>query len=105
MGLYKIDTSALRWEQVMPGLRQKVYRDGGRQLRWVEYTKDMAPHWCAKGHVGLVLDGRFEIRFDDATVVFSAGDGIFIPDGEQHKHVGRALTDVVRVVFVEEVYH
>jgi ethanolamine utilization protein EutQ (cupin superfamily) len=104
MQRYRVDMDSLEWVQVMPGLRQRAYREGGRQLRLVEYTKSMSPHWCAKGHVGLVLDGQFEIRFDDAVLVFKAGDGVFIPDGEQHRHMGRALSDVVRLVFVEDVY-
>ena len=35
--------------------------------------------------------------------IYNPGDGIFIPSGPEHKHMGRALTDLVRAVFVEEV--
>jgi hypothetical protein len=28
---------------------------------------------------------------------------VFIPSGSEHKHMGKALTDIVRVIFVEEV--
>jgi quercetin dioxygenase-like cupin family protein len=69
----------------------------------VEYTKDMPPHWCEKGHIGYVLEGQFEIKFEKETAIFNPGDGVFIPAGAEHKHMGRAITDVVRAVFVEEV--
>ncbi len=65
--------------------------------------KDMPLHWCEKGHIGCVLEGRFEIRFPGEVHVYNEGDGVFIPAGAEHKHMGRALTDMVRVVFVEEV--
>jgi len=71
-------------------------------LRLVEYTPDLAPHWCERGHTGYLLEGRLEITFDNGVHVFEPGDGIFIPAGAEHRHMGRALTDTVRVVFVED---
>lgn len=103
MSLYRVDFETIPWEQPMYGLRFKARKHGGKQLRLAEYTKSMEPHWCDKGHIGYVLEGRFEIRFDGEVTVFSPGDGIFIPPGEQHRHMGTALTDIVRVVFVEDV--
>ncbi len=103
MTQYKVDFSTLEWQTPMDGVRFKVFRDGGRQLRLVEYTPDMPPHWCEKGHYGYVLDGRFEISYDDVTHVYGPGDGIFIPSGRAHRHMGKALTPVARVVFVEDV--
>ncbi len=69
----------------------------------VEYTPAMEQHWCDKGHIGYVLDGEFEIKFDNEIVTYKRGDGVFIPSGAEHRHMGRALTGVVRVVFVEDV--
>ena len=102
MSQYKVNFESVPWETPMDGLRFKAYKHGDRQLRLVEYTPDMPPHWCEKGHIGYVLDGRFEIEFEKETVVFDPGDGIFIPPGADHKHKGRVLADVVRVVFVED---
>jgi quercetin dioxygenase-like cupin family protein len=102
MNPYKVEFESIPWETPIRGLRFKARKQGGRQLRLVEYTPDMEPHWCEKGHIGYVLDGRFEIRFGAETVVFNAGDGVFIPPGSEHRHMGKALSDVVRVVFVEE---
>ena len=103
MSQYKIDFTTIPWETPMSGLRFKALRHEGRQLRLVEYTPDMEPHWCEKGHIGYLLHGQFEIKFDAGVSVYNPGDGIFIPSGKQHRHMGKALTDVVRAVFVEDV--
>jgi quercetin dioxygenase-like cupin family protein len=103
MESYRIDLTSMPWESPLRGLRCKAHRLSGRQLRLVEYTPDMPPHWCEKGHIGYILDGQFEIRFEQQTIVFRPGDGVFIPSGPAHKHMGRALSETVRVVFVEEV--
>jgi quercetin dioxygenase-like cupin family protein len=100
---YRVDFNGVPWETPMPGVRFKVSKQGGKQLRFVEYTKDMPPHWCEKGHYGYVLEGQFEIKFTKKVEVFNPGDGVFIPPGAEHKHMGKALTDVVRIIFVEEV--
>jgi quercetin dioxygenase-like cupin family protein len=103
MSQYKVEFDSMSWETPMEGLRFKATRQNGRQLRLVEYTKDMEPHWCEKGHIGYLLAGRFEIKFEGETAVYNPGDGIFIPSGPEHKHMGRAVTDLVRAVFVENV--
>lgn len=87
----------------MPGLRHKVFEHGERRLRLVEYTEEMEPHWCENGHVGCVLAGCLEIEFAAETLAFSPGDGVFIPSGREHRHMGRVLSGPVRVLFVEEV--
>ena len=99
---YKIDFESIPWETPMGGLRAKKKQQCGKQLRLVEYTKEMEPHWCEKGHIGYVLEGTFEIKFDKEVLVFNPGDGIFIPSGREHRHMGTALSDVVKVIFVEE---
>ena len=103
MSQYKVDFEAIPWETPMDGLRFKANRQEGRQLRLVEYTQEMPPHWCEKGHIGYVLEGQFEIAFEAEVAVFNPGDGIFIPAGAQHKHKGKVLSDLVRVVFVEDI--
>jgi quercetin dioxygenase-like cupin family protein len=99
---YKINFESVPWALPMEGVRHKVAKQGGRQLRFVEYTQAMHAHWCEKGHIGYVLEGQMEIRFDNEVIVYNPGDGIFIPSGKEHKHMGRVLSDFVRVVFVED---
>ena len=103
MSQYRVDFKSLSWETPIAGLRCKARKHDARQLRIVEYTQEMEPHWCEKGHVGYILEGRFEIRFKGETTVYEAGDGVFIPPGADHQHMGKALSDVVRVVFVEDL--
>jgi quercetin dioxygenase-like cupin family protein len=100
---YRVAFDRIPWDSPMKGLRCKVRKHGPRQLRLVEYSKDLEPHWCENGHIGYILDGRFEITFDVGAAVFNPGDGIFIPPGVEHRHMGRVLSDVVRVIFVEDV--
>ena len=99
---YRIDFSKLDWDHPIPGVRHRFVTSGGKKLRLVEYTPEMEPHWCSRGHLGMMLEGRFEIRFDETVEIFEAGDGVFIPDGEEHRHMAVALTDVVRAIFVEK---
>ncbi len=104
MAQYKVDFRMIAWEAPMDGLCFKASKQNGKQLRLVEYTKEMPPHWCENGHIGYVLEGEFEIAFEGEVVIFKPGDGIFIPAGKEHKHMGRALTHIVKIVFfVEEV--
>ena len=100
---YRVDFDALPWESPMRGVRARVMRQGNRQIRLVEYTPAMEPHWCEKGHYGGIVEGEIEIRFDDRTSVFRAGDGVFIPSGSAHRHLARAISDRVRALFVEDV--
>jgi len=101
MSRYKVDFKSLAWETLMPGLNQKCFNSMNKRTRRVEYTKEMSPHSCGKTHCGYVIDGMLEIKFENETVVYTPGDFIVIPGGEEHKHVGRTLTEKVRVVYVE----
>lgn len=99
---YRVDFRNTPWEVPLTGMRHRVARQSGRILRVVEYTKEMEPHWCSRGHTGMILSGRFEVRFETHTETYSEGDGVFIPGGEEHRHKGVPLTEVVRAIFVEE---
>ena len=103
MNDYRVDFAELEWQSPREGVRQKAIIDQGRKLRLVEYSTSMPPHWCEKGHFGCILEGRFEIEFDDGTRIFEAGDGVFIPDGAAHRHRAVALSETVRAIFVEDV--
>lgn len=100
---YKVDFDKLEWEQPIEGVKCKMIKYGDKQLRLIEYVKGMPPHWCEKGHYGFILDGELEIEFQNDKIIYKAGDGVFIPDGEEHKHKGRVLTESVKVLFVEDV--
>ena len=99
---YKVDFQSAQWHSPADGVRFKVHKHDGKQLRLAEFTSDFVERdWCTRGHIGYILEGRMEIDFDGKAEVFSAGDGLFIPAGEEHKHKARVLTDVVKVILVE----
>ncbi|HKA46102.1 MAG TPA: hypothetical protein VKF40_29190 [Burkholderiales bacterium] len=101
---FKVDFDALPWQPLLPGARAKVYRDGAKQLRLVEFTSEFVePDWCEKGHVGFVLSGVLELDFRGRVVSYTEGSGIFIPPGSSSGHKARAATPVVRLVLVEDV--
>lgn len=85
-------------------MRFKVYKQNGKQVRLVEFTDDfIETDWCTKEHMGYILEGKLEINFNGNMVVFNQGDGLFIPTGDSDKHKGRALTKIVKMIFVEEI--
>jgi len=103
MEKHRVDFASIPWESPAAGVRFKAYRQGGRRLRLVEFSKEfIEPDWCRKGHIGMVLEGEAEVDFDGRAVRFSAGDGVFIPPGQAHKHKARVLTDKAVLILVED---
>ncbi len=103
MDACKVIFDSLEWQEAMPGARFKVFGDGRKQMRLLEFTSAFVePHWCEKGHVGFVLTGELEIDFDGRIVRYGEGDGIFIPMGTSARHKARSLTPSVRLFLVEE---
>ena len=100
----KIDFNSIPWEIPADGVRSKSYKQKGKQVRLVEFTdKFVETDWCTKGHIVYILEGQLEVNFNGNIVIFNTGDGLFIPAGEKDKHIGKALTKVVRMLFVEGV--
>jgi quercetin dioxygenase-like cupin family protein len=88
----------------MPGVRFKALEQNGRKLRLVEFAHGFKePDWCCKGHIGYVLEGEGELQFSTQTISLRAGDGIFIPAGDEHKHLLHAPNGSIRVVLVEDL--
>ena len=102
---YRVIFDEIEWENPAPGIRCKIVRHGRRQLRLVEYAREMPPHWCKRGHIGLVLYGEMEIEFPAGSHIFRGGEGVFIPEGEDHRHRATILSEKVLAVFVEDLTH
>jgi quercetin dioxygenase-like cupin family protein len=101
---FKISFEKMEWEQVRPDVRQKVYREGSRQVRLVEFdTSDGAEHWCETGHIGYVLKGGLRISFDGDVISFKAGDGLFIPPGAESKHRSVEISSGTQLLMVEDL--
>ena len=104
MEQYKIDFESMEWESPAVGVRFKAYEQNCRKLRLVEFSKEFVePDWCEHGHIGYILEGQMEIDFNGKKDVFSPGDGLFIPAGQEHKHKARVITDKVKVIAVEDI--
>lgn len=101
MRQYRIRFSDIEWDRPMEGVRQKVITEGDKKLRLVEYSPTLPLHWCEKGHCGYILEGQLEVEFASGTHLFEAGDGVFIPEGNAHRHQTRVLSPLVRAIFVE----
>ncbi len=100
---YKVDFDKLEWESPIEGVRHKYFDQNNLRLRLVEYSKEMPPHWCEKGHYGYLIEGRIEIEYEDSRIVYEFGDCIFIPDGPDHKHRARVLSEKALIFFLERI--
>ena len=101
---FRVDFQTIPWEEPRPGVRHKVYREGRRQIRLVEFaSSDGDPRWCEKGHIGFVLHGGLTIDVNGTEYVFSAGDGIFLPTGADTAHRGLHIVPGTRLLMVEDV--
>jgi len=104
LSTFKVDFDAMEWQEGRPGVRYKVYSEGSRRLRLVEFsTGEGDPHWCELGHIGFVLTGGLQIDVNGTVLSFSAGDGLFLPAGAASAHRGVAITPGTRLVMVEDV--
>jgi quercetin dioxygenase-like cupin family protein len=101
---HRVDFESMRWQSPAPGVRFKECERNGSRLRLTEFTKEfIEPDWCAKGHIGYVLQGVIEVDFRQRQEVFVAGDGLFIPPGNEHGHRARAITNTVTLMLVEDI--
>jgi quercetin dioxygenase-like cupin family protein len=103
MSQFRVDFDALEWRQGRPGVRFKVYGEGDRVLRLVEFsTADGYDEWCEQGHIGYVLRGGLTLDCNGAAIVFRAGDGLFLPSGHDSRHRSVAIERGTRLVMVED---
>lgn len=104
MSPYKISFDEMAWQHVRPDVRQKVYCEGSRQIRLVEFdTSEGAEQWCETGHIGYVLKGSLRISFDGQVIAFAAGDGLFIPSGAASKHRSVSIAAGTQLLMVEDL--
>ena len=100
--MYKVDFDMVEWQSPMTGVRHKKLCQNNRCLRLVEYSAEMPPHWCERGHIGYLLQGEIEIEYESGKHLYREGDGIFIPSGSDHKHRAIIHSAVAKIIFVEE---
>ena len=104
MNQYKIDFNSLPWINPKNGVRFKSHKQNEKQVRLVEFDKTfIEEYWCTKEHIGYILEGKMEIDFNGKVEVFDAGDGLFIPSGEAHKHKISIISDRIKIILIEKV--
>jgi mannose-6-phosphate isomerase-like protein (cupin superfamily) len=85
-------------------LRKRTLELESKRLSVVEYSTEMTPHWCDRGHLGYLVSGQLRIEFDKGDIVnYYPGDSILIPSGAEHRHVAYVIRGPVRVVYAEGV--
>ena len=99
---YRAEFDKLEWESPFEGVRHKYIDQNNLRMRMVEYSKEMQPHWCEKGHYGYVIEGQMQIEYENTKIIYKPGDGIFIPDGPDHRHRGKSLSARVLIFFIEK---
>lgn len=88
MKKHLVDFEQMEWISPAEGIRYKAYEKNGKTIRLMELSDQFADSdWCRHGHVAYIIDGRFQVRFEDHTEHFVKGDTVFIPAGAEHKHV------------------
>ncbi len=67
----------------------RVQEQGNVRVRLVEYSPGFrVDHWCARGHVLLILEGELTVRLKDAREFqLTAGSGFIAGDDEANPHL------------------
>ncbi|MFQ5605547.1 MAG: hypothetical protein ACE5HS_19935 [bacterium] len=98
-----VDFNTLPWQSPAAGVRFKVVKKAGKQLRLVEFSKEFEEKdWCGRGHIGYVLQGEMALNFSGHIKYYQSGQGLFIPGGQKYKHKLIVLKECTRLILVEE---
>jgi quercetin dioxygenase-like cupin family protein len=104
MNSFKVPFEEMPWEQLRPDVRQKIYCNGSRQIRIVEFDTSNSPeNWCESGHIGYVLRGGLRIDFNGQVISFGPGDGLFIPAGAEHQHRAVEIQRGTQLLMIEDI--
>jgi quercetin dioxygenase-like cupin family protein len=99
---YRIPFPDMAADTPAPHVLAKAATAGSHRLRLVEFRAGFEEiDWCRSPHTGYVLEGRLRIAFPAGEVVVQAGDGLYIPLGDAHRHKAIPLTDRVLLVLFE----
>ena len=97
---YRIHFKDIAWEKPTKGVEQKIVSNGTVIMRLLRFNDDFVEeHWCTKGHVGYVLDGKMTIDFNGKLETYKKGDGLWIEAGEANKH----KASIAKGTFVEMI--
>jgi hypothetical protein len=92
MKLEAIPFQSIDWSRIeptsypgTPGVATwRTLEVGNVRVRKVEYSPGyVGDHWCARGHVLLVLDGELVTELDDGRrITLGAGESFVVADGD-----------------------
>ena len=82
----------------------KTFESGNVRARIVVHTADfMADHYCEKGHIIFVLEGKLNIRLKDGSEYkISKGMSVIMEDSVSNPHL--AYTEVKTTLFINSSY-
>jgi uncharacterized cupin superfamily protein len=108
MKIQDVPFSLTDWEEVIPTEHKgetgtsfwRTFEIGNLRVRMVEYSPGyMADHWCARGHVLLVLEGELKNELKDGSMhTLTPGMSFQVADDEANPH--RASTEKGAKVFI-----
>jgi quercetin dioxygenase-like cupin family protein len=101
--IYKIVFDDHEWFEAGDGMRYKRIQLGDTQVRLVEWDKAMVhANWCSKGHIAYVIEGDVEIDIAGKVFRYGPGDVFIVPEGEEHRHRPKVLTEKMQFFSVEK---
>ena len=75
------------WDEIAPGVLEKAFQCDGKTVRLLQLPAGYEElQWCRRQHLGIVLEGSFEIHFTNHVVRYQQGDGIAVAAGEASRH-------------------
>lgn len=96
MKIQDVPFSLTDWEEVTPTEHKgetgtsfwRTFEMGNIRVRMVQYSPGyMADHWCARGHVLLVLEGELKNELKDGnTYTLTPGMSFQVADDESNPH-------------------
>ncbi len=96
MRIQNVPFGVVDWEKVKPVEHKgetgtsfwRTVETGNIRVRKVEYSEGFRlDHWCARGHVGLVLEGEFTIKLKNGNeFVLGPGQGFQVSDDDANPH-------------------
>jgi len=97
-----VSFSVSEWSSIEPSVHQgekgvavwRTVETGNIRVRMVEYSPGyVADHWCARGHVLLVLDGELITELKDGRrFTLKPGYSYHVEDDEANPHKSRTET-------------
>lgn len=108
MKIMDVPFETTEWSKIEPSEHKgetgtsfwRTFEAGNIRVRLVEYSPGFkSDHWCARGHVLLVLEGELVIKLKDGReFILNSGTSFQVADDDTNSHL--AYTDKGAKVFI-----